>query len=539
MIEYNLKRLEKVYSSLKEYAPVIAMSFLILLSVVSAGGLYTQPFTDTGYSSVEAQQPENVLYVGDTSGIKALDPLDGSLIWEKDLSVSGTINDIEVSNDGSKIYFGTGDGRVMSMYTSNQSLEWEYLYSSVVNDVSPSESNGVLYATANEDTVKEINIENGNELNSYDLGDWGEAVDVNPSETTFYSSESGVHRARWVSNGSQRWAEVVGPSTPRELSFSESGETMYVAGDSSVLEIDPTDGTPGNSFDGHDALVTDITNEIDGFIYTSSADDTVKKVNTDTLSNSEWTFENHTDAVTGVAKRFDRVYTVSNDRSVKALDDSNGEEIWTYDELDGDVGPGSIEFYGSDLPENGGDFDPELQIYTRNYIEHGNTAAYEIYYTNPDNGTTTIVNGESGVSLNSSNTSVFTVDTTNSNLVATNDTSINQREQFTVEYEGLETQENVTVANQTVENLPILPGITRVGATYSDTNIAMILVGTLLGVVATRVSSAFAGIGTIQLTLVAGFFVDLVSLGVVLVGLFGAMFIGLNLAANIDYAVSR
>ena len=529
-MNYNTLKTElgPIIRNFKKYAPVVAVSLLLLTQVVAAGFILTQPATEDQSGRVGAQtNQDELVFVADLVGdsVKMFDA-EGNLKWQNTLTNAYST---EFYEENGTAIAGDDTGDIYGYSIVDGDLLWQ---DNIDNDniyrMDVDDKNGILYAVT----------DNG-ELIAYDL----EAKDTKYRIDTPYSA------------------------TVRDVVTGPNNEYVYTAEQSGgIVKYHASNGSVVWTNDG-DFFSVNVDNENN--VYASGrSTDSLKKYNS--IGNLLWS-ENYGDLWAKGYDSSNQTIVAANRNDVFKRINADGSENFSRN-----IGYGSTAAHYSDRTStlytvSGGDMyatsyngtekwftdggfdvtagyesapeptvtDPALRIDTRNYIKHGNNASYEIYYTNPNTGETSLVNGENGLSLNSSNTSVFTVNTVAERLEATSDTSINQRERFTAEYQGLTAQENVTVANQTVENLPILPGITRIGATYKDSNIVLILIGTLLGVVATRVSSAFAGIGALQLTLVAGWFVDLVSLGVVLVGLFAALFIGLNLAANIDYAVSR
>jgi hypothetical protein len=557
-MNYNTLKTElaPIIRNFKKYAPVVAISILLLTQVVAAGFILTQTVSEDQYSTVEAQTyeyEELAAYgtytsrFGEHSELMVYDSTNTRVLrkdFNFDTSFSQIMVGVSVKENVAMAYLpALGEIRAFNVSTGDRI----YLQDSVSTGpdsggylsmaFSPDQSS--YYSVGNTSgSVASIDTDTGEIEWSTDLG-YGDIRGVHKSKTkeNLYVSAVQSNSVSKVSPTGEILWQTTTSNSPFAGTVSPSGDVLYQATASGIDVIDTDTGeiTDTYSLSGEPKDVTYNPNSQNYYVaadsgfgtstsgYLSVWDPESGNLGTEIDANG-WGEAHSTETSIYGHQSLSNARRYEIGGSITTL--ATFEHTSTYASYDNPLPAGPVT-------------DPELDIETRNYIKHGNAAAYEIYYTDPDTGETTIVNNESGLSLNSSNTSVFTVDTANEQLVATGDTSINQREQFTAEYEGLQTQENITVANQTVENLPILPGITRVGATYSDTNIALILVGTLLGVVATWVSSAFAGIGALQLTLVAGWFVDLVSLGVVLVGLFAALFIGLNLAANIDYAVSR
>ena len=173
-----------------------------------------------------------------------------------------------------------------------------------------------------------------------------------------------------------------------------------------------------------------------------------------------------------------------------------------------------------------------------NYLRHGQEANYTV--SAEQNGAWSDVTDQATVTV--SNTSVVQVDSNRQVVEATSDISVNNRVEVTAQYTAdngdvLSTTEEVTVANNTVENFDILPPTWQVNAVMMDSSIQIILVAVLLAVAATLFATSFAGLSIGTLTIIVGWLGGWADTGLVLTAIALAAFIGLNLAANIDYTV--
>jgi len=124
-------------------------------------------------------------------------------------------------------------------------------------------------------------------------------------------------------------------------------------------------------------------------------------------------------------------------------------------------------------------------------------------------------------------------------LIATADEGVNEIVLVNASYAGLNVSDSVTVSNISVGEFPILPPWERTLALIQDTTVLTIIIATLVSIVATRASTSFGGVGAFYLVLVIGWIMGWVDTGIVLAGLILALFLGLNLAANIDYQINR
>lgn len=196
-----------------------------------------------------------------------------------------------------------------------------------------------------------------------------------------------------------------------------------------------------------------------------------------------------------------------------------------------------------------------LNLQVRPFVEHGQTVPYTVTasITNQTTGEEERIEVTDDTVVISSNPGVVSVNGFNHEVTGTSDTSINQRVTLTAEYDHpdleqtLTDRQNVTVANATVSNLKILPPVTRFtgvlgGGTDSNPNdktIMVLLVAVGAGVVASRWASSFAGVAGVAIIMEMGWILGFVSDGVAIVTVFIGMFIGLNVAGNVDYQVNR
>jgi hypothetical protein len=185
-------------------------------------------------------------------------------------------------------------------------------------------------------------------------------------------------------------------------------------------------------------------------------------------------------------------------------------------------------------------FNASINLRARNFMDHGESTPYSVIVT---------IDGDrkdvtDTATVTSSNTSVVTVDSQAAELVATSNLQVNDRVTITAEYTDQNgnvyvTQQNVTVANETVENIGILPTASRFTASIDDQTIQAILVAIGFGAAASIIASSFAGLGATTLIMTIAWLADYVGDGMIIVTVLVALFIGLNMALNIDYTVTK
>lgn len=535
--EKHRKRLETVEErciGYRKYIPVVGMCLLLVFAVVASTAVLTQPVDDTQTGVVSGQSIEPAyISTGYSPTASEIDTETGNTLTSYSVNTGDNVVHSVLSPDGDVFY--TAGGEVEAWNTSTGNKKWSTSSLSSSGDISVSPDGSRIFETQSSGVVRRLNNTGGTVwAKTYNNPALDPQIEQRNGEIYVAGVNGGIIEV-YPSNGTvKRTVISLSDTDVRGMYVTEDASTAYIGqngGKTQRIDLDTGSITWTRTFtntnrdiaydkDNSRVLVTGDYNEVKAL---KASDGT--SVWSSTIPDRGHSL--------GLSLSGDRIYVGDSSGNFEVID-TTGSSVSSY----------SLSNYIYDISTgytypavSSPAFDPNLQIDTRSYLKHGNSSDYTVYYTDPSTGNTTEVTNDSGLSINSSNTTVFTLNTTSNRVVATSNTSINARENITATYSGLTQKKNVTVANATVDNLEILPGVTRLQATYTDSNIVLILIGTMLGVVATRASSAFAGIATIQLVLVAGFFVDLISLGVVLVGLFGALFIGLNLAANIDYTV--
>lgn len=177
------------------------------------------------------------------------------------------------------------------------------------------------------------------------------------------------------------------------------------------------------------------------------------------------------------------------------------------------------------------DTETVLDLQVNNYMEHGSKQSYTVYDESIDQDVTDSAN------VTSNNTDVITVNETTHMLVATNNTSLNERVNISAEFNGKRDTQNVTVANRTLSNIGILPPSTWVYAFLSGEDGLLggetqwLYVAIILGAIASYVTrNNYIGIGAIAALNFLFWVGDYVSLGILLSSIFYVIFAAIVLA---------
>lgn len=218
-----------------------------------------------------------------------------------------------------------------------------------------------------------------------------------------------------------------------------------------------------------------------------------------------------------------------------SVDEQFAEDL-ASNESDAYIDPGSSELdniyeqISGDIEDVGGELCLDVPI----YLPHNETGLYTVEA--PISGTWTDVTNVSTVTPDNMNALTFH---DNGTVVSTDNRSINEKVNVTAEYQGLSGTGNITVANETVDNLGILPPVQRLTASITDGNIQVIIIAAAAGAAASIIATSFAGVAAMTMVMVMGWIAGFVGNGMAMVTVFIALFVGLNVAGNVDYTVSR
>lgn len=180
------------------------------------------------------------------------------------------------------------------------------------------------------------------------------------------------------------------------------------------------------------------------------------------------------------------------------------------------------------------DSDPYLQ-----YAESEDLTVH--YYPGETDEQRSDVTDDASIDVN--DTSVVEYDEDTNEITATSDTSINDSTEITATYEqdGENFTDNYTVvvAREDVTNLEILPAMQRFSASLQDDTIKTILIATMAGTSIALITTSFAGVAVFPIVIVVGWFGGYVGTGIMIVSILISLFVGLNLANNLEMRMGR
>jgi hypothetical protein len=196
----------------------------------------------------------------------------------------------------------------------------------------------------------------------------------------------------------------------------------------------------------------------------------------------------------------------------------------------GDAGGGDNGDGGSDVDE-----DEKLRIETREYLEHNTTVPFEVWLYNNSTDSYDNVTTDPDLNVTVENTSVVTV--SGASITSTNDTTINQVTWVNATWEptGLNDSQKVVVANETIENVDILPPMQKFTASVGTPDMQVVLIATGVGAGIGLLATSLAGIGGFTLVIIAGWLGGYSETHTLIAGLLIALFVGLNVSQLVEF----
>jgi len=537
------------YTQVRVWAAERREKLFVLVSVVLLVGMAG------GALVVSAQSPGGVSYTEVWNGTGHTSAIAWDTVDDVGFYANGTAGQTVVAVEGST-------GNVVGSAVIGSRPE-DAVYSTGADAVFVGGSAGDVHRVADDGTVEwSVSPAGGDEevLMAYDpVGGvvWAAANDlqVGASTGTVYKLDAG--------NGSV--LDTVSLSTlSQDAAYDVDNNRLLVAGRSKVQAV--SDGGSVSVFDPVDATNIEVT-ESRVYVLNQSSGNVVafEKAGNVVFTRTDATTLDI--AGTGAHQASDTLFYTNSTAMVVV--NSSGGVLGTVStgDFDGDIvafteNTGTIGVFAWDLDQNlvaaystnasaneSGVVIAEnesLTLDVRYYMQPNSTYPLSVYH-HPTNYTRNEVTNQSTISIENvtfDGADVITYNNTSQTVSTINNSTVAERVNITATYDTgngtVNDTQQVVVAAPTVDNLAILPnGLIRTLAVLTDGTLQALLVAALLSVPAARFTNAFAGLAVAEVVVVIGWLAGYTTLGIAMLSVFMAMFVGLNLAANIDYAISR
>lgn len=529
--------------------------------------------------SLDVAPDGSKLVIGDVFGwFRGVDAEDGTVLWSK-RPTSNTVDAISYSHTSNLVYAGStsNSGFITALDGDSGATQWN-ISDGARSLEGPVELSATISGTVNDTTTKPIenanitaqNPQTGATFQTTTNSDGEYTVAVDPGDY-FVKADNGVDSEQQtvsIDSGEQLTDvnfELIGAEGIRGEVRNENGDPLNninitatsatgagtyetqtdILGQYS-LDLPPGDyfvsaegplGTEQQTVTVPDGKIVENVNFV--LPVSASISGQVFDTNGDPLENAEVV------ADPTMNENFTTVSTATNESGYYQLFMENGTYNVTASyqgaaetkniTLDPEQSLTGENFYLDTAP-----FDPgTLVIDAPKRLNHSATGGFRITWTNDTSGKDVT----DQVALQTADGDLITIDNINNKITATSNTSIVGRATvnatYTVNGEQINGSAIVVVAPQEVEYIEILPTLDRFAATMTDNSFFSILISTLLAAAVVPLAGAFSGLAVGTAAMALFWLMGLQTLGMAFLSFFTASFIGLNLAANIDYQVRR
>ncbi len=265
----------------------------------------------------------DVLYIGTTFGIHALDISSGNELWRYHTnsfvkSVPAVANDV--------VYFGADDRKFYALNAKDGTLLWVndtalngYTASAVV-------ANNMVYAIPKDGSFYAFDIRNGNIIWSTLIGKIAESSPAVGEGIIAFGTDNGDIVALDASTGKEKWHYDTGVIEIKSSPVIADGTLFVGSNDGSVYAITTDKGTLKWKY-STSSNVESSPSVKNGVVYFGSTDSNFFAL--DALTGKEkWKFPNSGPVLTGPAISNDIVYFGTRNNFIYALDANSGKMLW-------------------------------------------------------------------------------------------------------------------------------------------------------------------------------------------------------------------
>ena len=265
----------------------------------------------------------DVLYIGTTFGIHALDVRTGQQLWT--YHTNGFVNSVPaVSND--VVYFGADDRKFYALNAINGTLLW-------VNDTamdgytaSAAIANNMVYAMPKDGSFYAFDLSNGKIIWYTLIGKVAESSPAVGEGIIAFGTDGGDIVALDASTGKEKWRYDTGELEIKSSPVIADGTIFVGSNDGSVYAITTEKGTLKWKFSTKNNVESSPSVK-NGVVYFGSTDSNFFAL--DGLTGKViWIFPNSGSVLSGSAISNDIVYFGIKNNLIYALDANTGKKLW-------------------------------------------------------------------------------------------------------------------------------------------------------------------------------------------------------------------
>ncbi len=271
-----------------------------------------------------------VVYVGsDDSGMRALDPDTGSLIWQFNTQFRCSYG-LSIGADGT-LYFGSLDHHVYAVDGTTGTQRWATDLGGEISSAPAVGPDGKLYVGARNHLFYALDGQAGSVLWTFPMGhDTASSPAIGPDGAVYFGCYDDRLYALDSQTGNQRWAFTAGGDIQSSPAVADDGRLYFGSWDGNVYCVDSSNGQEMWRYATGGAVNSSAAIGGDGRVYIGSQANKLIALDADTGSPI-WQFATSGGVSSSPAIGGDgTVYVGCDDHRLYAVDSTNGQMVWSY-----------------------------------------------------------------------------------------------------------------------------------------------------------------------------------------------------------------
>ncbi|MCX9084250.1 MAG: PQQ-binding-like beta-propeller repeat protein [Candidatus Methanoperedens sp.] len=265
----------------------------------------------------------DVLYIGSTYGIFALDAKTGNELWR--YHTNGFITSVPAVSNG-VVYIGADDRKFYAIDAKNGTLKWMNDNSLDGYSASAVVLNNVVYAIPKDGTFYAFDGNNGQIVWSTLIGKRSESSPAVGDGIIGFGTDRGEIVALDAATGKLKWSYDTGVSDIRSSPVITNGTIIVGSNDGSIYALTTEKGALKWKYSTRDNVESSPAVK-NGIVYAGSRDSGFLAIDSET-GNTRWKFPDSGQVISSPAISNNVVYFGTKNNFIYGLDANTGQRLW-------------------------------------------------------------------------------------------------------------------------------------------------------------------------------------------------------------------
>jgi outer membrane protein assembly factor BamB len=265
----------------------------------------------------------DVLYIGNTFGISALDSKTGKELWR--YHTNGFVKSVPAVSNG-VLYFGADDRKFYAIDAKDGTLKWMNDKANDGYTASAAVVGNMVYAIPKDGSFYAFDASNGDVIWSTMVGKIAESSPAMGEGIIAFGSDGGDITALDAATGKLKWSYDTGVSDIKSSPVITDGTVILGSNDGSIYALTTDKGTLKWKYSTSDNVESSPSVK-NGIVYVGSGDSTFLAIELAT-GKLKWKFPNSGPVICAPAISNDVVYFGTRNNFIYGLDANSGQRLW-------------------------------------------------------------------------------------------------------------------------------------------------------------------------------------------------------------------